>query len=250
MGCIKPPLAVSPPTQRASGRLAFGATTAPTAQPQASVTSAVNLAKQQSNRAGNEIQNATTVKAVEQSLTNAKAAIEAALAKTDSPSEKQSLRDRLRNLEAKAADRQITIVTVEYVETLRSRGKIIGLSGANEAIQYQVSVLGSFVEYDVGLPGGPSVIADGINTSNGYLQDAKFASDEQSFYDPESMGSSKMVEIAKQDARRRLSAYKEVVESSSNPFRGLEIITTDQNAAEFFQDMMDDIGLAGRVRIE
>lgn len=155
MGCIKPPLAVSAPTQRASGRLAFGrsvpTTTAPAAQPQAAAETAVNFAKQQSNRAATEIQNATTAKAVERSLANAKAAIKAAMAKSNNPSEKQSLRDRLRNLEAKAASKTVDL----------TRASSIDLHGAKVTVPDYLKVdhfetIATRDRFDVGWQGQPN----------------------------------------------------------------------------------------------
>lgn len=137
-----------------------------------------------------------------------------------------------------------------YMEGLKSAGKTSGPGGLGPAYQYQVSVLNSFTEYNVGLPGGPAVWADGIDVETGLIQDAKFAAGKSSPYDPPSMSDDFGRHFAVKDAHARLAKYKAVIESPLNPFRGLEIVTTDQPSADFFQGMMNSMGLPGRVRIE
>lgn len=137
-----------------------------------------------------------------------------------------------------------------FVEALAAEGKVVGLTGNDASIQYQVSVLNSLVEYRIELPNGTVVEPDGIDIKTGYLQDAKFAWKERSIYDPPSMNSPFMETIATQKATKQLERYKAAILSDTNPFRGLEIVATDKASAEFFEGLMAEVGVPGYVRVE
>lgn len=136
-----------------------------------------------------------------------------------------------------------------YVQTLIQSGRTSGPPGIDGQYQYQVSLLGA-TEFQVGIPGGPDVWADGIDVSTGMIQDAKFATDARSWYDPSTLGNEGIAQLARNDIDGRLERYREVIESPSNPIRGLELITTDASVAKALTEAMERVGVPGRVRIE
>ena len=96
----------------------------------------------------------------------------------------------------------------------------------------------------------PRAIADGATDRYAAIGDAKYrASDEQSWYDPDSMPES-MRELVINDMDTRLLKYQQAVASSDNPARLVEVTTNDARVADFVESRMRALGVNGYVRLE
>jgi hypothetical protein len=134
-----------------------------------------------------------------------------------------------------------------YADDLASRGRTRDVTGTGPAYVYQRRVVGE-TEYNVAPAGKPDTWADGINRERGLMQDAKYRQGDSSFYDPDSLPPF-LRDRAIQDMDQRLVKYRDAIQDSSNPLRGLEIVTNDQRAANFVRQRMDELDVPGVVTI-
>ena len=137
-----------------------------------------------------------------------------------------------------------------YEHQLVADGKTRPVTGHAPDAQYQRRVCGD-VEFrltpDELLP--KAAWADGLNRDEALAQDSKHVTSEgSSFYKPETLPPF-LAAQAQADIDIRLSKYNNAIKDTANPVRGLEIITNDPSAAEFFASRMAALDVPGKVTL-
>ncbi|MDQ4110235.1 MAG: hypothetical protein M3306_03920, partial [Actinomycetota bacterium] len=138
-----------------------------------------------------------------------------------------------------------------YLNNLRSNGRIRSVDQSGAEYEFQRRHCGP-VEYrlteDEKLP--QAAWADGINEEFGAAQDAKHVGDgDSSFYRPDSLPPF-LRERAVLDMDDRLLKYKGVIDDDQIPINGLEIVTNNDEAAQFIHERMTHLKVPGWVRTE
>jgi hypothetical protein len=98
--------------------------------------------------------------------------------------------------------------------------------------------------------GGAELWADGVNSEEGLLQEAKFASNpDNSPYVPGSAAGAEVtngIEIRLDD---QLEKYAAIVNDPTNPIRGLQMITNNEGTAQWLAQKMAQHGIPGYVDV-
>jgi uncharacterized protein YukE len=112
---------------------------------------------------------------------------------------------------------------------------------------YEVQVTGPN-NYEMSDGRGTTVRADGFRPEDGAILDAKHVGDEKSPYLPDSKGIPPRVrEAIEASTRDEFLRYQKVIESEGTPARFLEVITNDARAKPYFERLMREEGVRGRV---
>jgi hypothetical protein len=116
--------------------------------------------------------------------------------------------------------------------------------GANRA--YQIRECGP-TEVEV-RDGGARIFADGLIPEEGFLRDAKFIENtRRSPYIPDSECPDFIRDNVTDALRDEMDRYSRVIADPATPAVGLEIVTNNAAAAAFFEALMQEFGIPGRV---
>ncbi|TWD73086.1 hypothetical protein FB561_6971 [Kribbella amoyensis] len=96
-----------------------------------------------------------------------------------------------------------------------------------------------------------AVWADGLDNLLRNAQDAKYVApgSQRSFYRPATLPTF-LQKIAREKHDHMLLKYREVIDDTTNPVEGLEIITNDPDAAAYFRERMSTLQIRGHVSVK
>jgi hypothetical protein len=118
------------------------------------------------------------------------------------------------------------------------------------ALQYQAKHCGP-KEYLVAAENGKQVWADGVRAGDAMLVEAKHSSSlERTPFDLSSKLPVKVQDSIRTKQLNELLRYAEVIRDPSTPAVGVEIVTNSPTAVRYFEELLRDAGLPGRVVVK